>query len=336
MENFEDIRNKYLELVDFLVKYFPDKNKDLAKELLTDEIIKQQVVLFVNSVNAKSKYQNMLVDRNVNMFHKTGHLNYIPFFPTVNIKKFLLGDDKYVQHIIWESLQIIYLLAENGKNEKWHELLLFKIENTECPPVSALPDDKKQEALNNMVSDITDIFKNIGEQGNGNMMDNLMKTASGIAEKYNGDLSSQDLDINKIIKAVSKAFGQDENEMSSLITENPMIQSLLKGGSVEDMMKGMKDMIGMDPTEMLKNPEMGKIMGQALGGLGGDVGGLGGSSNMVGSLLSGAMGMLSGKEETKNTTDLTEEQMRELEEFFKNNGDAFEKFLTNNDVKKNE
>jgi hypothetical protein len=329
MENFEDIKNKYLELIIFLEKYFPNKKIELGRENLTDDIINEQVKLFVKGVNSKPKYQNMLVDRNVNMFHKTGHPNYISIIPDLNIKKFLLVKDNYIQHIIWEMLQIIYLLAENGKNEKWHELLLFKIENTECPPLSSLPSDNKQIVIDNMVNDITDIFKNIGDHTKGNMMDNLMKTATNIADKYNGDLNTEDLDINKIIKSISKAFGQDENEMTNIINENPMIQSLLKGGDMNDMLKNMKDMIGVDPTEMLKNPDMGKMMGQALGGsLGNQLGGE--SGGMIGTLLNGAMGMLTGKKEETNTNELTDEQIKEMEEFFTNNNDAFSKFLENN------
>ena len=82
-------------------------------------------------------------------------------------------------------------------------------------------------------------FNGITRRVTENMMDNLMKTANNIAEKYNGELSGEDLDINKIIRSVSRAFGQDENEMSKMIGENPMIQTLLKGGNAEDMMKGM-------------------------------------------------------------------------------------------------
>ena len=108
-------------LVDFLIKYFPNKKEELNKDSLTDESINVLVSSFVSKINAKNKYQNMLVDRNVNLFHKTGHPNYIPFLPDINIKKFLLVDDKYIQHIIWESLQIIFLLHENHKNEKLHE-----------------------------------------------------------------------------------------------------------------------------------------------------------------------------------------------------------------------
>jgi hypothetical protein len=75
MENFEDIKNKYLELVDFLGKYFPNKKETLSKDNLNDVVIREYVEKFVNGVNSKSKYQNMLVERNINMFHKTGHPN---------------------------------------------------------------------------------------------------------------------------------------------------------------------------------------------------------------------------------------------------------------------
>jgi hypothetical protein len=346
MDNFEDIKNKYLELANFIGKYFPDKKTELTREKLGDNIIKEYTSLYVNGINSKSKYQNMLVDRNINMFHKTGHPNYIAFFPNMNIKKFLLVEDKYIQHIIWESLQIIYLLVENSKSEKWHELLLFKIENTECPPVSVMPEDKKQDVLDNMVGEITDIFKNFGEHSKGNMIENLMKSASGIAEKYNNDLSNEDLDISKVIRSVSKAFGQDENEMNTLINTNPIFQSLFKSGSPEDLMKNMKDTIGIDPTELLNNPS--KILSGALGGalseglggalsegLGGALSeGLGGAlseglggDKKLGGILGGAINMFTGGKDNKNTSELSEEQIKEMEEFFFKNGKEFEKFL---------
>ena len=53
----------------------------------------------------------------------------------------------------------------------------------------------------------------------------------------------------------------------------------------------------------------------------------------MGSLLSGAMGMMTGNKNEKNNSELTEEQIKEMEEFFKNNTEAFEQFLEKTEKK---
>lgn len=327
MENFEDIKIKYLELVDFLIKYFPEKRKELEEIKASNNTdIEKYISDYVAAVNKKKKYQTLLVDRNNSMFHKTGHEFYIPVLPNLNIKKFLSSGDLYTKHMIWEYLQIIYLLAETHKKEKWHELLLFKIENTECPTPTVPHVPKKTDLIDNMITDITGTFTTAmnNKDTGGNPFELLMKTSMNIAEKYQGQLNGQDLDLNMIIKSMSKAFGQDENEVSEMINKNPLIQSLMSmsGGNPEDMIKGMSEKLGINPEEMMKNMEGSMKDGKL------DI------SKMMGSLLSGGLGgglgnLLGGGSVNKNTEKLTDEQIKEMEEFFKNNSEDFEKYLSN-------
>jgi hypothetical protein len=317
MDNFEDIKTKYLELVDFLLKYFPEKSKQLeeVKTNCLDDNVKQYISDYVMGINKKKKYQTMLVDRNSTMFHKTGHEFYIPLIPGLNIKKFLTSGDDYTKHMIWEYLQIIYLLAESHKKEKWHELLLFKIENTECPTPTVPHKQNKTDVLDNMINDITGTFKdalNKKENNNGNPFEMIMKTSMSIAEKYQGQLNGGDFDLNQIIKSMSKAFGQDENEVSKMINDNPLIQSLMSmdGSSPEEMLKGMGDKLGINPEELMKNMEGSMKDGKL------DI------SKMMGSIMSGGLGnMLGGGGENKNIEKLSDEQIKEMEDF--------EKYLAN-------
>jgi hypothetical protein len=320
MENLEDIKNKYLELVNLLIKYFPDKKSKLSSILqATDLDIQKYVTDYVSCVNKKKKYQTLLVDRNINMFHKTGHEFYIPFLPDMNIKKFLLSGDKYVNHMIWETLQIIYLLAETHKKEKWHSLLLFKIENTECPPVTVPKSESKEEVIDNMIGDITTTIKDaFGKKTDSNPFEMIMHTSMGIAEKYQGQLNNGQINFEQIIKSMSKAFGQDENEVSNVLNNNPLIQSLMNISNDNS-----------NPEEMLN--KMGSQLGIDVGGLMNNLDSKDGKVNMGGimsSVLSGGLGGLLGGEK-KNTEQLTEEQMKEMEDFFKNNSQEFEQFLSN-------
>jgi hypothetical protein len=337
MENFEDIKVKYLELLDFLIKYFPEKSKQLESVKLncSDDNVKQYISTYVDGVNKKKKYQMMLVDRNITMFHKTGHEFYISLIPDLNIKKFLTSGDEYTKHMIWEYLQILYLLAETHKKEKWHELLLFKIENTACPTPTVPHKEKKTDVIDNMINDITGTFKDVlnkKDNENANPFEAIMKTSMSIAEKYQGQLNGGDLDIGQIIKSMSKAFGQDEKEVSDMINSNPLLQSLMSinNGNPEDMLKSMGDKLGIDPNELMKNMEgsmkdgkldISKMMGSILGG------GLGGG------LGSGLTNMLGGGE-TKNFEKLTEEQLKEMEDFFTSNSGEFEKYLSNKNIEK--
>jgi hypothetical protein len=342
MENFEDIKIKYLELVDFLIKYFPEKVKELEeiKANCSDDNVKSYISAYVDGVNKKKKYQTLLVDRNNSMFHKTGHEFYISVLPNLNIKKFLTSGDLYTKHMIWEYLQIIYLLAETHKKEKWHELLLFKIENTECPTPTVPHNPKKNDLIEDMIGDITGTLKSAMSNDNpqgGNPFELLMKTSMNIAEKYQGQLNGQDIDLNQIIRSMSKAFGQDENEVSEMINSNPLIQSLMNmsGGNPEDMIKGMSEKLGINPEEMMKNMEgsmkdgkldISKMMGSLMSG---------GLGNALGGGLGGLGGLLGGNGEgNKNTEKLTDEQMKEMEDFFKNNSEEFEKFLNGKSIGK--
>jgi hypothetical protein len=331
MDNFEDIKEKYLELLDFLIKYFPEKSKELegVKLNCSDNNVKQYIIDYVTCVNKKKKYQTMLVDRNITMFHKTGHEFYIPLIPNLNIKKFLTLGDDYIKHMIWEYLQILYLLFETHKKEKWHELLLFKIENTECPTPTVPRNQRKTEVIDDMINDITGTFKNAlnkKDKGTENPFEMIMKTSMSIAEKYQGQLNGGDLDLGHIIKSMSKAFGQDENEVSNMINNNPLLQSLMSigGGNPEDMLKGIGDKLGINPEELMKSMEGSMKDGKL------DV------SKIIGSVLGGSLGNglgnMFGGGETKNIEKLTEEQIKEMEDFFNNNSAEFEKYLTNKNI----
>ena len=325
MENFEDIKTKYLELVDFLIKYCPKEASNLnnVKNECSDQYITDIVKGYVDGINKKKKYQTLLVDRNASMFHKEGHDFYIPFIKNFNLKKVLTKSDEYVRHIIWETLQIIYILVEGHKKEKWHTLLLYKIENTECPTVSSPPSDDKKNAIDNMVGDIASTFQNIMKDGNSeNPFEAIMKTSMGIAQKYQGNFSEGQIDFKEIIKSMSKAFGQDENEVSDLIDNNPLLKSLMSLGGdnqnpEETLTKMGKELgidtnglvSGLDPESMLKDGKlnMGGIMGK---------------------LMSGSLGNLFGGDQNNNTEQLTDAQIKEMEDFFVNNSEEFEKYLS--------
>jgi hypothetical protein len=90
------------------------------------------------------------------------------------------------------------------------------------------------------------------------------------------------------------------------------------------MLNQMGSQLGIDVGGIMNNLDakdgkvnMGGIMSSVLSG------GLGGG---LGSLLSGG--------EKKPTEQLTEEQMKEMEDFFKNNSQEFEQFLTNKKIDK--
>jgi hypothetical protein len=127
---------------------------------------------------------------------------------------------------------------------------------------------------------------------------------------------------------MSKAFGQDENEVSNVLNNNPLIQSLMNiskdNSNPEEMLNQMGSQLGIDVGGIMNNLDakdgkvnMGGIMSSVLSG------GLGGG---LGSLLSGG--------EKKSTEQLTEEQMKEMEDFFKNNSQEFEQFLSNKKIDK--
>jgi hypothetical protein len=338
MDNFEDIKVKYLELVDFLMKYFPEKYKELELiKNLDDNKIKNNIFSYVNGVNMKKKYQTLLIDRNHSMFHKVGHEFYIPLLPNLSIKKFLTLGDEYTKHMVWEYLQIIYLLVEYHKNEKWHELLLFKIENTECPSPTVPKNENKSEMFDNMIDDITGTLKNGIDSNNKNPFEFLIKTSMNIAEKYQGQLTGDNFDITQIIKSMSKVFGQNENEVSDIINNNPLIKDLMNvtSGKPEDMIKGLGEKLGINPQDMMKSMEdsmkdgkldVSKVISTLMnGGLGSSlIGGLGGLGNLGG---------LIGNSGSNNTEKLTEEQIKEMEDFFKDNSKEFENFLSNKENK---
>lgn len=331
MENFEDIKLKYNELVDFLIKYFP-QNEELKNVSRIDDSIMQYVNNFVNGVNRKTKYQTMLVERNVNMFHKKTHEYYISILPEINIKKFLLTNDDYVKHIVWEYLQLIYLLAESYKQEKWHKMLIFKIENTECPPITEPPNP-----FDNMINDITSSFMNAFDGNDVNPLSAIMKTSMEIMTKHKDTLTNNTLDISQIIKSFSRTLGQDENELQKVIDSNPLLQKLADAQSNPEQLLGeLSGQIGINPDD-LQNNNLPSVLGKLMGEngnfnniLSGVMSSVGSGEGGLGGLLSGGLGKLFGGDKQVNISELTEEQIKELEEFYKNNTQEFEKFLLGN------
>jgi hypothetical protein len=243
-------------------------------------------------------------------------------------------EDKERSDALWEYLHVMYLLLENACAEPNQEILaalVHRLDGTDKP-------DAMRELMNKTMTDLSDELGALPDLGNmRELMDKLMTKSgikadvkkgehSGLLKDIMGDIKDS---LNKNADNVDKLFESTKNigkKYQEMIAEGKL--------SPEDLVSSMMGML-TDPEELsnalgdldlnkLPDPQtmMGKMMAElgpggldlssVLGAAGG-AGGAGAFDPM--SMISKMMGGLGAADKTGDTP-LTEEQLREMEEFY--------------------
>lgn len=285
--NFTEFKKKYSELILLIVK---ESNEDKLKtyiENVSDIDLKLLIDNFCNHIESDKKIKKSFLQRNERIFSEKNNLKIIPSF---NLKSFLIKSEN--KDYIWECIHLCYALYRTGniKNKDFIEKIIHSIEE------GSLSGGNSQEIievesngtakLDNMIMDIADTLRNnlVSDSKNDskvNPIENMIKTSQMISERYSKDIKSGKISMNDMFSSLGRMMGEIDKKTSN--------DEELKNIDVSEMPK---------PEELLKdfgiNPEDSAGMNPM---------------SMLSSLFNN-------KNNESANNNLSEEQLKEMEEFY--------------------
>jgi hypothetical protein len=341
--NLYEFRKKYQEFLNLLINKLPSKSEFLQKELIKtmeDDYLKNIADTFCDNIDLNKKYYNYLVDRRNKLFYKK---STVVIIKNISMKKVLERAEKKTSNKIWENLQLMYAVYRTGDKTKKDvikkliesvEINSLNVENKSSNKKSTpannndLIDDNSDDnnqkdntkTAENMMSDITqslrESFSNQKESGKKiNPIENIIKISQTIGEKYKNKIENGELTLNDMmgsLQNIMKDIDVADDDKLNKLNENdfksdPLINNLMSSG-VDNMIKEMKNGNLDSVRRIMKDMNPEKIL-SSMPGLSG---------------LSGSLGSMLGKKDGENKNDpkkfddvpLTDNQLKELEDFY--------------------
>jgi hypothetical protein len=290
-----EVIEKYKEFIIFLDDNVSDEKKLRLTNLkeLSEEEINKKLEEYIELINEDKKYQNYLLNENKKLF-----MNNNNFLLDFCLKNWYKRFNNKTKNGLWEFLQIIFILA--NKNESTVDLnikLLNKLEKLNNED-SDSEDELELNLADKMIRDIAESFNGNNKLTKDNAINNIIETSQKIGEKYKNDLKNGKLNFMDVINSFQKMTENMEEEEgdeefdSTMTMPSPdeLIDSLMPNSEESEKMKSM-----------FKNMESMLSSG----------------SNPLEAVTS-MLGM--GKQDKKEAEPLTEEQLLELEKYYKEQG----------------
>jgi hypothetical protein len=294
-----ELVKKYNEFITFLKNHTTsDKQKLLTEiEKLSDSEIEERATNYINTINEDKKYKNYLLNENKRLFMLNKDIYLVNFSLKSSYKKF---SDEIKTHF-WQYLQILYVLSnKDNENMEFNIKLLNKLENNTNKEEE---DNLDLNIADKMIRDIAESFndvKNVNSKDGA--IESILKTSQQIGEKYKDDLESGKLNFMDMMNSFQKlAETIDENEEDNEDIDSTLFPS--PDELFEKMMPG-----GLEGEQM---KSMFKNMESMLSG--------GGKDNPL-SMMGNLFGMNKDKNKMKEVDALTDQQIIELEKYYKDKG----------------
>ena len=274
----EELRKKYDEILNFIIKK-NDKIKSFKDSYSNDDL--QDIILkFCNILEADIKIFKLFLNRNPRVFRNKTNLVIIP---DLNIKSYLSDEKSY----LWECIQLLYAIYRTGDDKYKTNVnkiisIIEKYNLAESEKYNLDESEKCNNNVDNMVMDIADTLRN------------NMVNASKESQKVNP--------IENMIKTsemISKKYGN--RLKNGEISMNDMFESL--GRMMSEIDKKTSNDNELKKVEMDEIPNPENMMNE----LGIDTKDFN-PMDMISKMLN----------QKKEKEELTEEQIKEMEEFYSN------------------
>jgi len=296
-----ELVNKFNEFITFLKNHTTsEKNKLLMEnDNLTEDEIIEKTNKYINFINEDKKYKNFLLNENKKLFMLNRDIYLVNFNLKSSYKKF----SNEIKTHFWQYLQIIYVLGnKDNDNMDFNIKLLNKLEKNSNTEGDENDEDLDLNIADKMIRDIAESFndvKNINTKDGA--IDNILKTSQQIGEKYRDDLESGKLNFadmmnsfQKLAETIDDTDNNEDLDSTLFPTPDELFEKMMPGGFEGEQMKSMfKNMEGMLSGKGGNNP-----------------------LSMMGNLF----GMNKSGENMKEVDALTEEQIIELENYYKDKG----------------
>ena len=355
--NIDEFKIKYLELLDIVINHGHLENVEKImnfRDGIDNDDLNLISAKFSKQLEKSRKIKKLFLNRNERVF---SNKNSVKLIPSVNLKTVIASLEKQTKSDAWNCIQLLYAIYRSGdenhavyinsliekieksQKENLDEQIVQVEENSDKQSVqveensdkqlvqveenSDKQSTSKQAKVDNILMDIANtIKKNLVNISNGkttgNPLQNLMKDAQKMTQKYSEDVKSGEISPMDLLGSVGKIAKQMDKDIDvgkDINTDNfkDMIPNLVD--SVNNMAEKIESEEGKVPENFNMDgikkmmPEFQKILQATKNGKIDE-----GNIDIMGMI--DKMGeMFSGK---KKEEKLTKEQIKEMQEFYQN------------------
>lgn len=284
MSDINLILNNYNELLEELMKLFPDETNMITNIMIMEDNIKMQSISLFSELLQDEELFTLFLQRKIKVFssktENTKNLSTSLFGSTLTLKNIFNNQPVTIKSTLWTYLQLIYLtkLFENkGENQIRISMLETEIKNAsivkETQPEIKQSDIKDSNInqstgnslnldvngdTNNMINDIISSFENKLQQGQGNPLNSIMEITEMINHKYQDKINKGDIEIEKLLENVTGSVPGLDKMMSGMmngVKKKPKEKVIIDENFSTDMVQP-------EVTEEKESgPDMSKMMG---------------------------------------------------------------------------
>ncbi len=235
------ILSSYNQLLEELIKLYPDETDNITSILIMEDDIKlQSIELFTEMLQDEELFE-LFRKRKIKVFssktEKTKSFSGSLFGSSLTLKNIFNNQLFEIKNVLWTYLQLIVitkLLENKEENKDKINILEEEIKNSSQPkiePDTPLPRNDKNvinpldldvnQDTHNMINDIISNFENRLGQGNGNPLESVMEITEMINNKYQDKINNGDIEIEKLLENVTGSVPGLDKMMAQMGPSKP-------------------------------------------------------------------------------------------------------------------
>ena len=223
--NFEDLKTKYIELLDIIIQHSKNEEINYDKlKLFKDNLNQDDLELisdkFASTLEKSNKLKKLFLNRNERIFSQK---NKVRLIPTVNLKTTIASLEEDKSKEIWDCIHLFYSIyrAKNSDHSDFINSIIEAMENLKTDAIAPANESKpqtKKEKVDNMLKDIAgSIKKNLASLSDknrkGNPIKNLLKDAKKMTEKYSKEMKSGEISPADLLGSIENMRKEIESDV---------------------------------------------------------------------------------------------------------------------------
>ena len=235
MSNPEMTLGSYNQLLEELMKLFPEDSDNITSILIMEDDLKLQSIELFSELLEDSELFELFQKRKIKAFssksEKTKNLSTSLFGSTLTLKNIFNNQTQVIKDTLWTYLQLIVLtrllenkeanvdrinlLEEAIKVKREKAIQERNIKQTENPVKNPLDLDVNEDT-NNMINDIISNFEARLQNGQGNPLESVMEITEMINNKYQDKINNGEIEIEKLLENVTGSVPGLDQMMKSM------------------------------------------------------------------------------------------------------------------------
>mgnify|MGYP006074952565 CR=1 FL=1 len=227
------ILSSYNQLLEELMKLFPDECNNITGILIMDDDIKLQSIDLFSIMLKDDELFELFKKRKIKVFssknEKTKSFSSSLFGSTLTLKNIFNNQSLVIKETLWTYLQLIQItkLLENKEINK-DKINMLELEiNSKNNPTEEVTQSVKNpldldvnDDTNNMINDIITNFEKRLQNGKRNPLESVMEITEMINAKYQDKINNGEIEIEKLLENVTGAVPGLDKMMAKMVPGN--------------------------------------------------------------------------------------------------------------------